>query len=82
MSLVMPAAPVTRIERLEKCSACKFHGRTPDGRAYDCRLHPPQATLVQVAPNAPPQPMSFFPVVLADWFCGDWRPRIETGKPS
>lgn len=82
VSLVMPAAPVARMERLEKCSGCKFHGRTPDGRAYDCRIRAPQAALVQVSPNAPPQPMSYFPVVMPDWWCGEFCSRIETGKPS
>lgn len=81
VSLVMPAAPVTRMERLEKCSGCKFHGWTPDGKVLDCRIRAPQAQLVQ-GPGGQPQPMSFFPVVAPDWWCGEWKPRIETGKPS
>jgi hypothetical protein len=81
MSLVMPQAPVTRMERIEKCSGCKFHGWTPDGKAIDCRIKPPQSGLVADA-RGQPTPMSYFPVVMPDWWCGEFRPRIETGKPS
>lgn len=78
-SLVMPAAP--RLERLEKCSSCKFHDKTPDGRSYECRFNPPTGTLLQGA-KGEPIPTSFFPIVNPDWFCGHWKNRIETGKPS
>lgn len=77
----MPQAAVSRLERLDKCSACKFHGWTPDGKTLDCRIRAPQATLVQ-GPGGQPMPMSFFPVVAPDWWCGEFRNRIETGKPS
>lgn len=79
VSLVMPAVP--RLERLEKCSACKFHDKTPDGRSYECRRNPPVGLLVP-GPKGEPLPTSFFPIVAPDWFCGEFRNRIETGKPS
>lgn len=80
VSLVMHPAP--RLERLEKCSSCKFHDKAPDGRTYECRFYPPTGMLVPTGPQGQAVPVSFFPIVAPDWYCHQWKHRIETGKPS
>ncbi len=81
MSLVMPTNPVTRLQRLEKCSSCKFHAPQAMGPGLECHRNPPQGALVP-GPNGQPTAVSFWPPVPPDAHCWEWKPRIETGKPS
>lgn len=77
----MPQAPVTRLQRLERCDSCKFHAPERVGTGIECRKGPPLATLV-TGTNGQPVAVSFWPPVAPDAYCHEWRPRIETGKPS
>ncbi len=81
MNLVMPTSPASRLVRLEKCETCKFHGNQPAGGGIDCRKEPVKSAIVP-DPRGTPAPISYFPPVLPDWWCGEWKPRIEMGKPS
>lgn len=66
------AAPVAKLIRPENCRSCKFSDR--DGQNLHCHRNPPSAQVLIL--NGRPQPVSTWPVVLPDQWCGQFTLRI------
>jgi hypothetical protein len=64
--------------RGQSCRGCA-HSHA-EGATRFCRAHPPSVhALAAMTPRGPQQvgTTSNFPAVIDDWWCGEWRPRIE-----
>jgi hypothetical protein len=77
-TVIMPAAPVARITRPDRCENCKFHGISPDGGSLDCRIRPPRSQFVP-APGGQISQLTHFPRVNIDWWCGEWKQGLVNG---
>jgi hypothetical protein len=64
-----------------RASACRLCGwAAADGHELYCRRWPPMVhPVIVMMPKGPVQQaaMTNFPNVRAEWWCGEWKPRIE-----
>ena len=79
---VMPVNPqaLLGLGTCEKCSHC-WTILNAQGADYACRRFPPQVThVVMGVSQQGPQinPLSGFPIVMKDWKCGEFRPRLQS----
>lgn len=75
-ALIIPREIATSLTG-EACSSCRF-SHTDETSDLVCRKHPPQVTVLLVPAPPPrvgmmPAPFCTFPIVRADYWCGDWE---------
>lgn len=63
-----------RVIRPRRCETCQF--AMVAGRGINCHRNPPAAHVLPGA-GGQPVPISVFPPVQADQFCGEWKAKIE-----
>lgn len=77
-TLIVPHDIVVRMLD-QACATCRFSWKDPTGD-LNCRKNPPQTTVI-LTPAPPPRaglmpmPFSTFPIVRADYWCGQWSER-------
>lgn len=61
--------------RNECCNKCKWHAALAGQANFECRRFPP--TMSFMPTNHGPQPISAYPPVTPEHWCGEFKPGIE-----
>lgn len=70
--LTMPVP--AKVIRAESCGSCKYAERA--GQMFECHFNPPFGTLVPT--QAGPQPVSCFPPVKGEQWCGQYKIKLNS----
>lgn len=66
---------VPTLIRPNRCEKCHWSSALPGQQMLECRRYPPATNHVLNRPGAGPpvQPISYFPIVRNDQFCGEFK---------